>query len=99
MHIEEPKFRITPVPLDRITDCTNQLIDILAIVDRANGITQVTTRKDARQLDKRDVFLVDESGSEVTMTLWGDAATAFDPNANAGKVIGIKGCMVKEFNG
>lgn len=49
-------------------------------------------------MDKRDVYLVDESGVEVALTLWGDKAVEFN-NENIGQVIGIKGCSVREFNG
>lgn len=111
--ISEPKFKLNIVPLNRITENSGHLIDILAIVDRVAEITQViylkynfyinfnfkvVTRKDSKQLNKRDIYLVDQSGVEVALTLWGDRATEFD-SSHVGEVIGIKGCAVREFNG
>jgi len=73
-------------------------VDVLAVIDRASDLTQVTTRADQKQLDKREIFLVDESNTEVSVTLWGEQAKEFDKN-NVGQVVGIKGANVKEFNG
>lgn len=57
----------------------------------------MTSRKDQRQLDKRDIYLVDKSGVEITFTLWNELASDF--NIQPGTVIGVKGAMVREFNG
>jgi replication factor A1 len=48
-------------------------------------------------LDKRDIFLVDKSGTETCLTLWGNEAKNF--SIPLGTVIGVKGALVKEFNG
>jgi ssDNA-binding replication factor A large subunit len=57
----------------------------------------VISRKDQRVLEKRDVFLVDKSGTEISLTLWNELAQNFE--YLPGKVIGIKGALVREFNG
>ena len=58
----------------------------------------MTTRADNKQLDKREIYLVDDSGAEIALTLWGNIAKDFD-TSNVRQVIGIKGAVVKEFNG
>ena len=57
----------------------------------------MTTKKDQKQLDKRDIFLVDKSGTETCLTLWGDNAKNFSIPLQT--VIGVKGASVREFNG
>ena len=47
---------------------------------------------------KRDISLVDRSGTEVIMTLWGEQAETLDAS-HIGEVIALKGATVKEFNG
>uniref|UniRef100_A0A915CMF3 Replication protein A subunit n=1 Tax=Ditylenchus dipsaci TaxID=166011 RepID=A0A915CMF3_9BILA len=96
--IDEPKFRVNAVPLLRVTEHINECIDVLAVIDRASELSQVTTRAEQKQLDKRDLFLIDESAAEVSLTLWGDKAKEFNM-AHLHEVIGIKGALVKEFNG
>jgi len=41
---------------------------------------------------------VDQSGTEVVYTLWGESASGFDKN-NVGKVVVVKAASVREFNG
>lgn len=41
-------------------------------------------------------MLIDESATLVALTLWGDQAVGF--NADCGRVMGIKGASVREFN-
>ena len=97
-HIEQPKFKLNLVPLNRIREHIGECVDILAVIDRVNEISQVTTRADGRQLNKRDIFLVDKSGVEISFTLWGEKVSDITPD-NVGVVIGIKGATIKEFNG
>jgi ssDNA-binding replication factor A large subunit len=57
----------------------------------------VLSRKDQQQLTKRDIFLMDKSATEIRYTLWGEDAMNF--SVQQGIVIGIKGALVREFNG
>jgi replication factor A1 len=50
-----------------------------------------------KQLDKREIYLVDNSNTEVRLTLWGQQG--FQISAVKDEVIGIKGATVREFNG
>lgn len=67
------------------------------IKDKFNiDFKQVTSRKDQRQLDKREVYLLDHSATEVCFTLWNEQAVDFA--VKPGTVLGIQGAIVKEFN-
>uniref|UniRef100_A0A1I8B0H8 Replication protein A subunit n=1 Tax=Meloidogyne hapla TaxID=6305 RepID=A0A1I8B0H8_MELHA len=94
---EPPKLRLRPVHLVNIPQHANECVDIQAVIDRVNDPIQVTSRKDQRLLDKRDIYLVDKSGAEICFTLWNEMAQSFE--SSPGKVIGIKGAVVREFNG
>jgi replication factor A1 len=96
-HFEAPKMRFKPVPLTNVPQRVNECVDVQAVVDRVGEITQVTSRKDQKQLDKRDVYLVDKTATEIRLTLWGDEAMKF--SIKPGTVLGVKGAFVKEFNG
>lgn len=98
MKVEQPKFKLNAIPLSRVVEHINECIDVLAVVDRTSELTQVTTRAEQKQLDKRDIYLVDETLNEISLTLWGDQARDFDLKT-VHQVVGIKGANVKEFNG
>lgn len=70
----------------------------MGIVERVSEVTQVTARADQRQLNKRDIYIVDDSAIEACLTLWGDHALEFDAS-NVGEVVAFKGVVVKEFGG
>lgn len=49
-------------------------------------------------MTKRDISLIDTTGTVIQMTLWNDQARQFEDQA-LGQVIGIKGASVREWNG
>ncbi|CAJ0577228.1 unnamed protein product, partial [Mesorhabditis spiculigera] len=94
--IPEPKLTLRPVLLDKLAQHTNQLVDVLALIDAVAPLNEFTA-KSGNEVVKRDVSLIDDTGTMVTLTLWGDQAREFE--TNPGQVIGIHGARVKEFNG
>uniref|UniRef100_A0A915E2E3 Replication protein A OB domain-containing protein n=1 Tax=Ditylenchus dipsaci TaxID=166011 RepID=A0A915E2E3_9BILA len=73
-------------------------VDVIAVVGRVSELSQVTARNDHKQLEKREIFLVDESLTGINLTLWGEQAKEFDAS-KAGQIIAVKGSFLKEFNG
>ncbi|AFM99153.1 replication factor A protein 1 [Encephalitozoon hellem ATCC 50504] len=69
--------------------------DVIGVVKEAYGPSTVMVRSTQNELLKRDVVLVDESGS-VRLTLWGQKA---EIDIEEGVVIGLKSIKVSEFNG
>lgn len=51
-----------------------QMVDVLAIVKRVHDPVSLVSKKTGQELIKCDVTLIDQSGTEVTLTLWGDKA-------------------------
>uniref|UniRef100_A0A914H1U3 Replication protein A subunit n=1 Tax=Globodera rostochiensis TaxID=31243 RepID=A0A914H1U3_GLORO len=54
---ETPKLKLKPILLKDLPNHVNECVDVHAIVDRVGEVSQVTSRKDMRQFDKRDIFL------------------------------------------
>ncbi|XP_071577966.1 replication protein A 70 kDa DNA-binding subunit [Temnothorax nylanderi] len=75
----------------------NVLIDVLGIVTTFNDVQHIVQRTTGRELLKRDVNIVDDSGTMVCVTLWGKQAEDFDGSNNP--ILAIKGARVGEFNG
>ncbi|XP_071648279.1 replication protein A 70 kDa DNA-binding subunit isoform X1 [Temnothorax longispinosus] len=75
----------------------NVLIDVLGVVTTFNDVQHIMQRTTGRELLKRDVNIVDDSGTMVCVTLWGKQAEDFDGSNNP--ILAIKGARVGEFNG
>ncbi|KAL2259299.1 hypothetical protein VTK26DRAFT_7066 [Humicola hyalothermophila] len=75
-------------------DATIDVIGVLKDVQEAQQIVSKTTQK---PYDKRDLSLVDDTGYQVRVTIWGKAATEFDGSPES--VIAFKGTRVNEYNG
>jgi replication factor A1 len=79
----------------------NELIDVLGVVTTFTDVQQLIQRSSGRELLKRDVNIVDDSGTMVSVTLWGKQAEDFvgsDDSSN-NVIIAIKNARIGEFNG
>lgn len=75
----------------------DSIIDVLGVVHSSGELTEFTSKK-GNQMVKRDVTLVDASGTSVRLTLWGKVAQTFKEEEK-GKVIAAKEARVSDFNG
>ncbi|OQR97456.1 replication protein A 70 kDa DNA-binding subunit [Thraustotheca clavata] len=73
-------------------------IDLIGIVKTVAPCSELTS-KAGKQLQKRDITLVDDSLSEIKVTLWNERAQ--DPSCDswADQVLAIKGCRVSDYGG
>lgn len=78
---------------------TNTTIDIIAVVRAATEVSEiVSTKQGGRTLLKRDLTLIDESGSEIKLTLWGDkASTPYDWSSSP--IAAFKNVRVGDYGG
>ncbi|PAV65618.1 hypothetical protein WR25_12311 isoform B [Diploscapter pachys] len=95
--IEKPAFRLRICPLKDIPAHNGETVDVLVIVTEVGEAVNFTSRTN-KDLTKRDLTVVDKSGTETQIILWGDVAKGFDPEAK-GQVVGFKGYAVKEYQG
>ncbi|EDV22084.1 uncharacterized protein TRIADDRAFT_50671 [Trichoplax adhaerens] len=84
----------------RIGDIENQpaerMIDVVGVVKSADDVVTINTKSN-RQVNKRDIELVDDSGKVVRLTLWGTNAEEFD--GSQFPVVAVRGARVTEFGG
>lgn len=57
---------------------TFDIIDVLGVVTSVGEVSTIRTRKDQKDLAKRDFTLADQTKREVACTMWGDVATNFE---------------------
>ena len=72
-------------------------VDIIGVVKSAADCVTITSSRTQKELQKRDVVLVDKSLTEVGLTLWGATAQNFDGTNNP--ILAIKGAKVSDYNG
>ncbi|XP_037037026.1 replication protein A 70 kDa DNA-binding subunit [Bradysia coprophila] len=93
-----PKVSYNLVPLSQISQMeANATVDVAGVCREVGDIFQFTAKTTGRELKKRDVTLVDRSGSSVSLTLWGQDAENFDGSGNP--IVFIKGGRINEFGG
>ncbi|XP_046386232.1 replication protein A 70 kDa DNA-binding subunit [Ischnura elegans] len=73
------------------------LVDVIGVCKSAADVQSLVARTTQRELKKRDVTLVDNSNTEVTLTLWGSQAEEFDGSQHP--VVAVKGARVSDFSG
>lgn len=88
-------------------DAMTDVIGVVKEVNELGSVTSKATQKPVRahaltspddQFAKRDIHLVDQSGQQVRLTLWGKTAETFD-DQNQEAVIAFKGVKVGDFGG
>jgi len=72
------------------------IVDVLGICKSTNDMVQLTTRA-GKELTKREIALVDQSNTEVMVTLWGATAETF--TGEGFPAVSVKGARVSDFNG
>lgn len=79
----------------------NDVIDVLAIVKGASEVSEIVSAKQGgKMLSKRELTILDDSGAEIRLTLWGEKATsppAFPYEEHP--IVAFKGLRVGDFGG
>jgi len=93
--IEAIKFSFVALKVlgTKAVPCT---VDICGILTSFKPTMSVTA-KDGTELTKREVTIVDDSATSMTVTLWGDRAKQEDKVFEGNPVITLKSVAVKEF--
>lgn len=71
-------------------------VDVIAVCKETSDLVNLTS-KAGRDLTKREITLVDQSNTAITMTLWGEEAKNFDGLEQP--VVLIKGAKIGEYGG
>jgi replication factor A1 len=91
-----PVYNFVPISTLAMVD-PNATVDIIAVVREATAAQDITS-KAGKNLQKRDLTLVDDSSSEIKLTLWGEKATAnYDWASHP--IAAFKGVKVGDYGG
>ncbi|CAF0704338.1 unnamed protein product [Brachionus calyciflorus] len=94
-----PHMSLNLVKLSDLTNrAANDFVDVIGVVKSVGDVTTIVTKATNRELKKRELSIVDNSGCAVTATLWGKQAEDYDA-ADGNPVILLKGAKVGDYNG
>ena len=72
-------------------------VDIIGVLKDVGAVDQIISKTTQKPYDKRELSLVDDTGYQVRVTIWGKTATEFDGNPES--VVAFKGTRVSDFGG
>lgn len=72
-------------------------LDVIGVCKSRGDLATIITKKDGKELRKRDIVLVDRTNTEIPLTLWGKQAEDFEDDTNP--VVAVKGAKVGDFQG
>lgn len=73
-------------------------VDLCGVVTQFKPF-QTITSKDGREFQKRDITIADDTATSMEVTLWGDKGKLPDSDFEGCPIVGLKGILIKEFNG
>jgi replication factor A1 len=77
----------------------NKNVDVVAIVKSVSDPVQLISKKTGQELQKCDVVLVDDSGVEVNLTIWGDRAQSAPRDLAGQPVVALARARVSDYGG
>jgi len=93
-----PALKFNFVPLSQVKDVdVDGIVDVIGVCHSVGELTMLMSKTTRKELKKRDVTIVDQSQSSVTITFWDTQAEDFDGSLQP--VIAIKGSRIREFMG
>ncbi|KAB7503649.1 Replication protein A DNA-binding subunit [Armadillidium nasatum] len=93
-----PNMQFEFVSIDQLENVERDTtIDVIGICKEVAEVSTITQKTTGKELKKRDIQIVDDSGKEVRLTLWGEKAENFDGSLNP--IIAAKGVKVSDFGG
>ncbi|EEB08690.1 DNA replication factor A subunit Ssb1 [Schizosaccharomyces japonicus yFS275] len=93
-----PMARFNFVTLEEVGKVAKDaIIDVIGVLQNIGPVQQITSRATSRGFDKRDITIVDQSGFEMRMTVWGKQAIDFSVPEES--IIAFKGVKVNDFQG
>ncbi|CAG5127182.1 unnamed protein product [Candidula unifasciata] len=96
--VDLPMMTFDFVKISDLEKCKNgSSADVIGVVKVANDVGTVIGKQSQKEITKRDLQIVDQSGVAVKLTLWGDDAVNF--NGQGYPVVAVKGAKVSDFGG
>lgn len=98
--MDAPKICFTFVGIDKLEEKINKNCDVIGIVQEVTGKNEIQLKNGKGSKEKRNVVLVDQSGKQVSLTLWDSLADELlESHASANDVVAIRSVRVGDYQG
>lgn len=77
----------------------NTMVDVLAVVKHVGDPASIVSKKSGKELVKCELTIEDDSGAEVRLTMWGDAAQQARDRFSGMPVVAFKRAKVSDYGG
>lgn len=93
-----PQVRYNFTTLAALQECEKDAtIDVVGVLQDVGELSEIVSKTTSKPYSKRELTLVDNTGFNVRLTVWGKLAESFD--ANPESIIAFKGVKVSDFGG
>ena len=93
-----PQLRFQFVTISDIANVEkDSTIDVVGVLREVHELSEVTSKTTNKAIPKRDLTIVDRTGYQIRMTVWGKQAQEFSVDEDS--IVAFKGVKVSEFNG
>ncbi|KAI3388651.1 hypothetical protein SNEBB_005732 [Seison nebaliae] len=101
--IDDDEGECAPVisyDLKKLSDlkCGMKMCDVVGIIKMVNESVRIISKQTGREIIKRDMLLVDETLTSISLTMWNRQAEELNETSQE-KVIILKDCAISDFNG
>jgi len=92
------KMHYSFIPISQLENIDkDSLVDIIGVVDQMGETSEIISKTTSRPINKRDIYLVDDSNFKIRVTLWGKHAD--DLRFQDKPVVAFKSVKVNDFQG
>ena len=96
--IQQHAFEFTKISnLEQVEP--NKMVDVIGIVREISDVQSLTSKKTGREVQKSDLTLIDDTGVQVNMTLWGEQAMNASRDIGLHKVAAFRRARVGDYGG
>ena len=96
--IQAQSFDFTKISqLEHVQPNTN--VDVIGVIQEISDVQSLTSKKTGKELQKVDVTLIDDTGVQVRMTLWGAQAMNAPQELGVHQVVAFRRARVSDYGG
>lgn len=75
------------------------VVDLIGIVKQFSPCTKVISRKNNDEVSRRTISIVDQTGLQINVTLWGELAEVNDEKLSGNPAIALKSIQIRDYQG
>lgn len=93
-----PQVKYSFVNLESLQNVDKDTVtDVIGVLSDVGEVSEIVSKTTSKPYSKRELTLVDDTGYNIRLTIWGKVAESFDANPEA--VVAFKGVKVSDFGG